>query len=31
MRYISDQICKENKKPRFMFNNLFPKVVPLLR
>jgi hypothetical protein len=31
IRNISDQICRENKNAYFMFNNLFPKIMPFMR
>jgi hypothetical protein len=31
MRNILDEICKENRKTHFMFNNCFPKIVLFMR
>jgi len=30
MRNISDESCRENQNTRFMFNNIFPKIVPFM-
>jgi hypothetical protein len=29
MNNISDKSCRENQNTRFIFNNFFPKIVPL--
>ena len=28
MRNVSDKICSENQNTLFVFNNIFPKIVP---
>ena len=31
MRNVSDKSCRENHNTHFMFNNVFPKIVPFMR
>jgi hypothetical protein len=31
MRNISDKSCRENQKKPFIFNKIFPKIVPFMR
>jgi hypothetical protein len=31
MRNVSDKSCRENQNTHFMFNNVFPKIVPFMR
>jgi len=30
-RNVSDKSCTENQNTHFMFNNVFPKIVPFMR
>ena len=29
MRNVSDKICRKNRNTHFVFNNYFPKIVPV--
>ena len=31
MRNVSDKSCRENQNTYFVFNNIFPKIVPFMR
>jgi len=31
MRNYSDKSCTENQNTHFMFNNVYPKIVPFMR
>jgi len=31
MRNVSDKGCRENQNTHYMFNNIFPKIVPFMR
>jgi len=31
VRHLSDKSCGEKTNKQFLFNNLFPKIVPLTR
>jgi len=31
MRNVADTICTENQNAQFIFNKLFPKIVPFMR
>jgi hypothetical protein len=31
MRNVSDKLCSENQNTRFVFNNFFSKVAPIMR
>ena len=31
MRNVADKSCTENRNTHFMFNNIFPKIIPFMR